>query len=65
MSIDCLRDLQPTINPELEVVILKAMAKRKRELIIPWKLKLLSILYLIWPTKAESIIMGAVGKEER
>jgi short-subunit dehydrogenase len=45
--------------------ILKAMAKRKRELVIPWKLKLLSILYQIWPAKAEALIMGAVGKEER
>ncbi len=44
--------------------ILNAMAKRKRELVIPWKLKLLSILYQIWPTKAESLIKGAVGKEE-
>ena len=44
--------------------ILKAMAKRKRELVIPWKLKLLSILFQIWPTKAEALIKGAVGKEE-
>ena len=45
--------------------ILKAMRKRKRELVIPWKLKLLLGLNLIRPQLAESIITGKVRHQDR
>ncbi|MFH1570104.1 MAG: SDR family oxidoreductase [Gemmatimonadota bacterium] len=44
--------------------ILRAMARRRRELVIPWKLKLLCALYALWPGRAEALIMRAVGKQE-
>ena len=45
--------------------ILKAMRKRKRELVIPWKLKLLLGLNLIRPQLAESIVTGKVRHQDR
>ena len=44
-------------------MIVAAMRGRKRELVIPWKLKLLAILGLIWPERAEAIVMGAVKEQ--
>jgi len=44
--------------------IVKAMGKRRRELVIPWKLKLLHLLHVLWPRRAEAIILGAVGKHD-
>ena len=44
--------------------IMKAMRKRKRELIIPWKLKLLLGLNLIRPKAAEAVITGAVKHQD-
>jgi len=43
--------------------VIKAMEKRKRELIIPFKLKLLSWLRLINPRIAEKIIAGKVDEQ--
>ena len=39
--------------------------KGRRELIIPWKLRLLLALNLLHPRLAESIILGAVRKQDR
>jgi NAD(P)-dependent dehydrogenase (short-subunit alcohol dehydrogenase family) len=44
--------------------ILQAMHKRRRELIIPWKLKLLLALNLFSPTLAESLITGAMSQQK-
>jgi short-subunit dehydrogenase len=44
--------------------IIKGMLKRKRELIIPGKLKLLTWLNLFFPSSAEKIVMGKVEKRE-
>jgi NAD(P)-dependent dehydrogenase (short-subunit alcohol dehydrogenase family) len=44
--------------------IMKAILDRKRDLIIPWKLKLLLGLNLIAPSIAESIIRGAVSHQD-
>jgi len=44
--------------------IVAAMQERRRELVIPWKLKLLAILGLVWPERAEAIVMGAVKQQE-
>lgn len=46
-------------------MIMKAMDKRQRELIIPWKLKALLALNLFSPKRAEALIMGAVNKENK
>jgi short-subunit dehydrogenase len=43
--------------------ILKAMRKRQRQLVIPWKLRLLITLNLLAPRWAEAIIMSAVNKQ--
>ena len=43
--------------------ILKAVGKRRRELVIPWKLKLLHLLHVLWPRRAEAIILRAVNKQ--
>lgn len=43
--------------------ILDAMRRRRRELIMPWKLKLLLGLNLVRPRWAEAIINGAVRKQ--
>jgi NAD(P)-dependent dehydrogenase (short-subunit alcohol dehydrogenase family) len=45
--------------------IIDAMRTRRRELVIPWKLKLLVALNLVWPARADAIIMGAVTKQDR
>jgi short-subunit dehydrogenase len=45
--------------------ILKAMSERRRDLIIPWKLKLLLGLNLIHPRLAESLIKGAVKQQHK
>lgn len=50
---------------EASGAILKAIGRRRRELVIPWKLKLLHLLHVLWPTRAEAIIMGAVSKQNR
>jgi len=44
--------------------IMDAMRRRKRELIIPWKLKVLLGLNLVSPKLAESIIKGAVKQQD-
>lgn len=44
--------------------IMAAMHRRKRDLIIPWKLKALLALNLFSPKRAESLIMGAVKKQD-
>lgn len=44
--------------------IMTAIHKRKRSLIIPWKLRLLLILNLFIPTWAEMLIKGAVRKQD-
>ena len=44
--------------------ILKAMQKRKRELVIPSKLKLLPWLHLISPALVESIVRGEVDRQD-
>lgn len=44
--------------------ILEAMVKRRRDLVIPWKLRLLHALYVLWPSRAEAIVAGAVGKQD-
>ncbi|MFC1525460.1 SDR family oxidoreductase [Candidatus Latescibacterota bacterium] len=44
--------------------ILKATARRRRDLVIPWKLRLLHALYVLWPRRAEAIVTGAVGKQD-
>ncbi|MBT4501912.1 MAG: SDR family oxidoreductase [Gemmatimonadetes bacterium] len=44
--------------------IMEAMSKRKRDLIIPWKLKALMALNLFSPKSAEAIIMSKVKKED-
>jgi len=44
--------------------IMKAMRKRRRELIIPWKLKFLMGLNLFCPKLAESLITGAVKHQD-
>ena len=43
--------------------ILEAMGKRKRQLVIPWKLKLLLWLNLLRPEWAEALIMGAMKQQ--
>lgn len=43
----------------------EAIRQRKREVIIPWKLKLLLALNLFSPRIAESLIKGAVKQQER
>ena len=45
--------------------ILKAMHKRQRKLVIPWKLRLLMALNLLAPKWAEAIIIAAVNKQGR
>ena len=45
--------------------ILDAMRRRRRELVIPWKLKLLMGLNLLSPRLAESIINSAMKKQSR
>lgn len=45
--------------------ILEAVSKRRRELVIPWKLKLLHLLHVLWPRRAEAIILGAVDKQDQ
>ena len=45
--------------------ILKAISERRRDLIIPWKLKLLLGLNLIHPRLAESLIKGAVKQQHK
>ncbi len=45
--------------------ILRAMERRQRDLIIPWKLRALVILDAVWPRLAEAIIRGAVRQQER
>lgn len=44
--------------------IIKGMIKRKRELIIPRKLNVLTWLNLFFPKLAEKIVMGKVGEQE-
>jgi short-subunit dehydrogenase len=44
--------------------ILKGMINRKRELVIPAKLKLLTLLNLLFPNLAEKIVMGKVKEQE-
>ena len=45
--------------------ILQAMRKRRRELVIPWKLKLLLGLNLFSPGMAERIITSAMKKQDK
>ena len=45
--------------------IARAMEARQRDLIIPWKLKALLGLNLLSPKRAEALITGAVGKQEK
>ena len=45
--------------------ISRAMKSRRRDLIIPWKLKALLGLSLLSPKRAEKLITGAVGKQEK
>jgi hypothetical protein len=45
------------------VAILSAIRQRRRELIIPAKLKALVALRVFWPALAEKIIMRAVRKQ--
>lgn len=45
--------------------ILRSIGRRRRTLIIPWKLKALLALNLLCPRLAESIVKGAVGKQNR
>ncbi|RPI73737.1 MAG: SDR family oxidoreductase [Ignavibacteriales bacterium] len=44
--------------------ILKGMANRKRELVIPSKLNLLVLIDLLFPELAEKIILGKVNEQE-
>jgi len=44
--------------------IIKGMSRRKRELIIPGKLKALTWLNLLFPSLAEKIVMGKVKEQE-
>ena len=44
--------------------ILDAVDKRKRELVIPWKLRLLAALNHLKPRLAESIIKAAMSKQD-
>lgn len=44
--------------------IIKGMVNRKRELVIPEKLKLLTLLNLLFPSLAEKIVMGKVKEQE-
>ena len=44
--------------------IMDALIERRRELIIPWKLKLLVALNLLSPRAAESLITGAVHEQK-
>jgi short-subunit dehydrogenase len=44
--------------------IVRAMADRRRELVIPWKLKALVALNLFFPKLAESLILGAVRQQD-
>lgn len=43
--------------------IVRATRKRKRDLVIPWKLRALLVLNVLCPRLAESIVKGAVGKQ--
>ncbi len=45
-------------------LIVQAMAARRRELVIPWKLKALLVLNLLWPRRAEALILGAVKQQD-
>ena len=45
--------------------ILQGMAKRRRQLVLPWKLRLLLGLYAIKPRWAEAIVMGAVNEQDK
>jgi hypothetical protein len=47
------------------LAIMDCIRKRKRELIIPWKLKALLALNLLSPRLAESFVTGAVDKQDR
>ena len=47
------------------VAIASAMEDRQRDLIIPWKLKVLLGLNLVSPKRAEALITGAVGRQEK
>ncbi len=44
--------------------IVAAMRKRRRDLVIPWKLKLLHAMGVVFPKLAEAMIMNAVKKQD-
>jgi hypothetical protein len=44
--------------------IIKGMVNRKRELVIPGKLKVLTWLNLLFPNLAEKIVSGKVKEQE-
>jgi short-subunit dehydrogenase len=44
--------------------ILGGVARRERELVIPWKLKALTVLQALRPTTAEGIVQRAVRKQD-
>ena len=45
--------------------IIKSLKKRPRELVIPWKLKLLSIVFGLCPQWAEAVIRRVVNKQDQ
>ena len=50
---------------EASTRIARAMQERPRQLVMPWKLKLLSAVYALWPQWAEAVILRAIGKQDR
>lgn len=47
------------------LMILEAMAARRRELVMPWYLRLLAAMHVLTPPLADALIARAVGKEDR
>ncbi len=50
---------------EASTRIARAMQERPRQLVMPWKLKLLAAVYALRPQWAESVILRAIGKQDR
>ena len=48
---------------DASVEIIRAMKKRQRQLVMPWKLKLLAAVYALKPQWAEAVIGRAMNKQ--
>jgi short-subunit dehydrogenase len=49
---------------DASAAIIRAMEKRQRQLVMPWKLKLLAAVYALVPEWAEAVIKRAMSKQD-